>query len=285
VESAPWRLKLAAKLVLARLPVGYGVWSRLTLFKHGSMDEPAYAEAVFRRHLDRVSPSDGYTVLELGPGDTVFTAVAAAALGAARTILVDAGPFARQDVEAYREMARHLEREGLPAPDLEEADTFEQVLERCSADYLTGGVQSLRTLSNASVDFSFSHAVLEHVRAGELPVLLRELRRVTAPSGASSHVIDLEDHLAHALNNLRFSDRVWESRPFTSSGFYTNRLRRSDLLRLFQQADFDAEVVAEARWERLPTPRKRLAPRFRFASEDDLLVHNLEVVLRPLGAT
>lgn len=283
--SAPWRLKLAGKLVLARLPVDYGVWSRLTLFKHGTMDEPAYAEGVFRGHLERVSPADGFTVLELGPGDTAFTAVVAAALGASRIVLVDVAPFARREVEPYREMARYLRRGGLPVPDVEDAQTFEQVMERCSAEYLTDGVVSLQALPDRSVDFSFSHAVLEHVRAAELPALIREVRRLTARGGASSHVIDLQDHLAHALNNLRFSDRVWESRLFSSSGFYTNRLRRSDLLRLFEEAGFEATVVGEARWARVPTPRDRLAPRFRSASEDDLLVHNLEVVLRPLEAT
>jgi len=283
--TAPWRLKLAAKLVLARLPVAYGSWSRLTLFKHGTMDEPAYAEGVFRRHLERVAPRDAYVALELGPGDTAFTAVVAAYLGAARTVLVDVGPFARRDVEGYRKMARYLAAAGLSGPELEDAQSFEEMLERCSAEYLVGGLESLRSLGDGSVDFSFSHAVLEHVRAGELPALLRELRRVTATGGASSHVIDLQDHLAHGLNNLRFSDRVWESRLFASSGFYTNRVRRSDLLRLFDETGFETEVVAEARWERLPTPRARLAPRFRSLSDDDLLVHNLEVVLRPREAT
>jgi hypothetical protein len=285
VAGAPWRLKLAAKLVLARLPVEYGTWSRMTLFKHGTMDEPDYAEGVFRRHLERVSPPAGFTVLELGPGDTAFTAVVARALGAERSLLVDVGPFARRDVEPYRELARRLARRGLPAPDLEGAETFDDLLEGCSATYLTGGLASLQALDAGFVDLSFSHAVLEHVRAAELPAVLRELRRIASPDGGSSHVIDLQDHLAHALNNLRFSERVWESRLFASSGFYTNRLRRSQLLELFADAGFDAEVVDEARWEQPPTPRARLAEPFRSAAEDDLLVHNLEVVLRPNHAT
>ena len=274
-------MKLAGKLVLSRLRLGYGFWSRLTLFKHGTMDEPAYAEEVFLRHFERVTPSAGFVALELGPGDTVFSALIAHALGASRVVLVDVGRFALDDVAPYQEMAAYLAARGLPAPDLQGVRSLDDVLARCSATYLTGGLDSLRGLEARSVDFSFSHAVLEHVRAAELPELLRELCRVTAPGGGSSHVIDLEDHFAHALNNLRFSDRVWESKLFASSGFYTNRVRSSELVDLFEEAGFDVEVVAQARWPDLPTPRAKLAPRFRSASEDDLLVHNVELVARP----
>ena len=246
------------------------------------MDDPGYALDVFRRHFERCDPRPGFSVLELGPGDTAFTAVVAHAFGAARTVLVDAGPFAVTDVEPYRRMARELARQGLPAPDLDDAGSFDEILRRCSASYLTGGLEALRTLDAGSIDLSFSQAVLEHVRAADVAPVLRELRRVAAPGGASSHVIDLEDHLAHALNNLRFSEGVWESRLFASSGFYTNRLRRSRLLELFDEAGFETEVVAEARWSGIPTPRSRLAPAYRFASDDDLLVRNLDVVLRPV---
>jgi SAM-dependent methyltransferase len=279
--AAPWRLKLAGKLVLSRLQIGYGFWSRLTLFKHGTMDEPAYAEEVFLRHFERIAPPQGFVALELGPGDTVFSALIARALGASRVTLVDVGRFALEEVEPYRQMAAYLASRGLPAPDLSGARSLDDVLACCSAIYLTDGLDSLRGIEDSSVDFSFSHAVLEHVRAAELPELLRELHRLTAPGGGSSHVVDLEDHFAHALNNLRFSDRVWESKLFANSGFYTNRVRSSELVDLFQQAGFDVEVVADARWRALPTPRSKLAPRFRAASEDDLLVHNVELVARP----
>ena len=155
------------------------------------------------------------------------------------------------------------------------------MLERCSATYLTDGLDSLRGLEDGSVDFSFSHAVLEHVRVAELPALVSELRRVTADGGGSSHVVDLEDHFAHALNNLRFSDRVWESSssPIRASTPIAYGAPSSSTCSA--DAGFDVEVVAEARWPALPTPRSKLAPRFRAASEDDLLVHNVELVARP----
>ena len=57
----PWRLKLGAKIVLSRLPLGYGLWQRLQLFRHGQMTDLDYAERVFAGHVDLIpSPTDGH---------------------------------------------------------------------------------------------------------------------------------------------------------------------------------------------------------------------------------
>src|SRR6185503_2514576 len=50
----PWWGKIAAKVVLARLPLDYRVWKRLHLFQHGTMEEPGYAHQVFKDHFDVV---------------------------------------------------------------------------------------------------------------------------------------------------------------------------------------------------------------------------------------
>ncbi len=63
----------------------------------------------------------------------------------------------------------------------------------------------------------------EHIRAARFLPMMLALRRAMATSGRNFHYIDLQDHLAYALNNLRSSDRVWESEFVAKSGFYTNR--------------------------------------------------------------
>src|SRR6266850_4043018 len=50
-QHIPWQIKIAAKIFLKRLPVGYGLWSRLRLFKHGAMESPGYAFDVFCTHF------------------------------------------------------------------------------------------------------------------------------------------------------------------------------------------------------------------------------------------
>jgi hypothetical protein len=267
--------------MLARLPIRYDAWARLGLFKHGEMNDPAYAYQVFRTHYERAKPPPGFVMLELGPGDTAFSALAAWAFGASASFLVDAGQFATRDLAPYVAMAQYLEQKGHRSIDLAGIDSLDGLLTRVSATYLSDGLESLREIPNASVDLSWSHAVLEHVSRPELLPTMRELRRIARPNGASSHQIDLEDHLSHGLNSLRFADRIWESRLFATSGFYTNRLRRSQLLELFAKAGFATEVVRESRWPALPISRSSLARPFRTLEETDLVVHELCVVLSP----
>lgn len=82
--SLPWQVKITAKLMLSHLPLPYGFWKGLGLFEHGQMEQPEYAYRIFKQHFDRAGfgqRNPGFAVLELGPGDALFTAVIARRLG------------------------------------------------------------------------------------------------------------------------------------------------------------------------------------------------------------
>jgi hypothetical protein len=120
------------------------------------------------------------------------------------------------------------------------------------------------------------------VARSELPSLARELRRIVRDDGICSHCIDLKDHLSGGLNNLRFPERIWESSLFADSGFYTNRMRVSGLRETFASAGFEVDVVTAVRWGSVPLARPKLALEFRDLPEDDLLVSDVDFVLRPV---
>ena len=175
-EAVPWWLRIGAKIALARLPVPYSFWKRLRLFVHGNMDQPKQALDVFLEHartagvLDMNGPvprlkvnSDNFAVLELGPGDSLSTAVIAKSLGASRTWLVDAGPFATTDMSAYAALFNYLRRLGVTVPLVPVPHGVADMLKEFHCDYLTEGVSSLARLPSGSVDYCFSNAVLEHV--------------------------------------------------------------------------------------------------------------------------
>ena len=277
---APWYLKVPLKLAISLLPLRYAWLSGRGIRRHGEMTDPAYAYEVFSRHADRVDLRPGFTLLELGPGDSLASAVIAAARGASGSVLVDQGDFAVATVDFYKALETSLRERGLAPPDLATARTRGEVLQRCNATYLTGGLESLESLPPASVDCAFSHAVLEHVRAAEVPQVSHELHRVMRAGGYCSHTVDLRDHLGEALNHLRFGRRRWESRLFVNSGFYTNRLSYHDYLDAFRQAGFVVEDLSLTRWRELPTPRSKLAKPFRAYSDETLLVNGFDVVLR-----
>ena len=250
--------------------------ARFTGFR-GKMADPLYAEQVFGYHLDRFrtwqggGPEGAY--LELGPGGSLASGILARRAGFDSSVLIDARDCAIRDLAFYRRLA-------LGAPSLTEFSDFNDFTSRHSIVYLTKGLNSLMSLASASISFSSSQDVLEHIRQAEFDATLRELFRVHRPDTVSSHRIDFKDHLAGSLNHLRFPSRIWEHRLFPSRGFYTNRLRYSQIKRSFLQAGFEILDETIFRWEEAPLAAHRLAPEFLGLAKDDLLVHRWDVVLR-----
>ena len=140
MQSVPWQVKIAAKIVLARLPLPYHLWEKIGLFKQGGMDRPEYALRIFRRHFDAASlagKADGFVGLELGPGDSLGSALIAKTFGASNTFLVDVESCASTDLGVYRRMESHLRQLGMYPPNLDHCRTIDDVAECCGAEYLT----------------------------------------------------------------------------------------------------------------------------------------------------
>lgn len=280
----PWWAKIFLKIVWSRLPIRYGLWKQLGVFRHGFMERPEYVSTVFMTHWQRAAFSrktGEFYVLELGCGDSLASCLMGNSVGAAGYYMVDAGDFAAKDVGIYKRIAAALSGSGLPVPDISACSSVAEMLTRVRGQYLIDGLQSLRKLPDGHIDLIWSQAVLEHIRRGEFVETLRELRRVIRDDGVMSHRVDLKDHLGGALNNLRFTTETWESPLMAKSGFYTNRIRYNEMLDLMRAAGFTVEVVQEARWECLPTPRERLSAPFRSIPDDDLLISGFDVVLKP----
>jgi SAM-dependent methyltransferase len=203
-----------------------------------------------------------------------------AAYGVKRTYLIDVGNFASKDVSFYKWLATKVATRDINAPDLSSATSFDDVLRACNAQYLTDGIASLRQIASGTVDFVWSHSVLEHVRKHELANLLRELRRILKPGAYSSHNIDFQDHLDGALNNLRFSEKLWESAFFANSGFYTNRIPAVVMHDIFKTAGFQIKEQGFGRWPALPTPRKSMHIDFRRYRDEELLNRTSHLLLK-----
>jgi SAM-dependent methyltransferase len=202
-KAIPWWLKIGIKIVLARLPIYYAFWKRIGMFEHGDMNQPQRALEIFIEHartadviIDEGSrpqfktQDDNYTVLELGPGDSLFTAVIAKSLGASKIWLVDAGSYATTAMQPYADLIDYLRKQSLSAALNGPPQTLMDLLKVCRAEYLTEGVRSLTNMPSNSVDYCFSNAVLEHIPKGDFVLLVKELYRVMKPDGVSSHCVD-----------------------------------------------------------------------------------------------
>lgn len=292
-RSIPWWLKIGVKIAMSRALIPYGFWKRLRLFEHGDMNNPQRAYEIFISHAKtanilvqaelphlKIQNRKEFSVLELGPGDSLFTAIIAKALGASHSWLVDSGDFATRNYYTYVKLWKFLLSKGYVLPLHTVPESTEKLIDVCNGKYLTGGVNSLAQIPDNSVDFCFSNAVLEHVLKIDFSKLMYELRRVLKVGGICVHRVDLKDHLSGGLNNLRFSEGTWESSLFKSSGFYTNRIRFHQMRILFEQANFDCQFPRIMRWNQLPINRSVLAAPFCHFSDDELMVSGFDVVLR-----
>jgi len=279
-------MKIAVKLVFSRLPISYRKWAKLGFFKLGKMADAGYAIKIFSLHFKRTvkdGNAKGCVFLEMGPGDSVASALLAYSVGAKKIYLIDVDDFAIRDIQFYKSLAETLKTQGLNPPAISEMMTFEDLLRVCNAEYLTQGCASLKTIASNSVNFSWSHSTLEHIRKHELQETMAELYRVMAPYSVSSHIIDLMDHLGGRLNHLRFSERIWESGLMANSGFYTNRWRYSEIIKILSGVGFKIENKQQGRWDDFPTPRHKLAKSFRIIPERDLLIRTMSVELHKVG--
>lgn len=284
-SALPWWSKIAAKLLLSRLPISKRFWQRIGLFSPGYMLHPEYAIDVFQAHYARAgSPPPGFAYLELGPGDSLSTAAIAWAHGASEGWLIDAGSYASRDIDNYRPLFERLSamRLARDAAALMHCRSIGDMLKLTHCAYREDGLTGLKAVRGASLDMIFSQAVLEHVPRGEFAATLQEMKRALKPGGVGSHVVDFKDHLGASLHNLRFGDGLWERDWFAKrSGFYTNRLRYSEVVAAFRDAGFTVETLSRRLWKTAPLARARLAKQFRSLSDDDLRVLGATLVTRP----
>ena len=282
-QFVPWWSKIAIKIVLSRFPLSYHFWGqKLGIFQHGQMLDPEYACEIIDSHYAKTRSylPDTFVVCELGPGDSLATAMVAPCYGGVKSYLVDMGNYATKNKLYYQQLADFLAAKHFKGFNYVSNFTLNEVLEKNNSYYLTNGLEGLRSLPNETVDLVFSQAVLEHIRLSDISDVIRETYRILKSGGVASHKIDLKDHLGGSLNNLRFSKMVWESNLFSLSGFYTNRLRASEIVELFKESCFKIVSYKESRWEEIPISRGLIHPEFACLAKNDLLISGLEIVVR-----
>ncbi len=283
-KSVPWWVKMGSKLVLARLPIPYALWRSLGLFRYGTSDESWTRERAFATECMVLATSElgrpPKAVLEFGPGDSLVGAIVSSALGAERAFIVDVGDFASVDVSKYAKLISDLDKETPGFAARVDLSSRDALLKSVNATYFTNGLSDLMGIADESVELSFSLKVVEHIRKAEFEPLMAKLAKVMCAPSVQRHVVDLHDHMGCALNSLRFTEGFWENSTVASSGFYTNRLRFSQIVQVAETVGLKASVPHALIWPSVPTPKSRMHPQFQSYLDADLQVCTFDMVLR-----
>jgi SAM-dependent methyltransferase len=243
------------------------------------------------------------SVLELGPGESVGTGVAALLSGAERYVAIDAVPHMRPEanVAVFTELLQLFRsraprpRPGFPPIDhyLDErlfpsAALGEARLERALAPERLARIEAAvravgsddpdamiryctwsapQPVAEASVDMVFSHVVLNHVE--DLEGLYAKCARWLRPGGWMSHQVDFTclGTAAEWNGHRAYGDLAWKvirgRRPY-----FVNREPLATHLKLLDAAGFEVQLL-RGRKEGGIT-RAQLAPRWRGISDEDL---------------
>ena len=284
----------------------------------GSTGSAAYCYGVWLKHLSLLwqhgMDSMPETVLELGPGASLGTGIAALLSGADSYIAVDAVRYSRPtaNVVVLRDLVALFQtRAPRPAKAWPDYDKYldsglfpshiltQERLRRSLAPERVATLAAALSASNVAsarpaicyrtwsdadplgveeVSLVFSHSVMQHVT--DLDNVYRHCRRWLKPGGWVSHQIDLSSHgITDEWNgHYLFGERLWTlvagHRPY-----FINREPCSTHLRILEEHGF--ELVSLARRVRSDgLPRTSLAPRWQRLSDDDLGTEAVFVVAR-----
>ena len=237
------------------------------------MNREEYSKKIFFGHLEDlrvIKKIKNPSIMEIGPGDGIATAIFAKKFDSPKVYLIDKEDYADKNISVYLKIIKSLDNNLLSKIDYRNIKNINDLLSAFNAYYLIEGLNSLKKIESESIDYLFSHSVMEHIRLSEVDEYIFEMNRVLKEGGLISHNINYKDHLDESLNNLRFPEKIWESDFFAKSGFYTNRIPAVEMHKKFSNSGFKLIWEKFGAWEKLPLKRKYIDRKFKKYSDQEL---------------
>jgi SAM-dependent methyltransferase len=270
----PWYIKFYSKYIFSKMNIPYSFLKKIGLCEHGDTEN---VDALLKKvegfnQILKFSNKKEFTYLELGPGDSIGGAAALYKMGARSIYFCDVGDFSEKNLDHYRDILEKLDFK-------KQITSRNDFLEMFNVKYFTKGLEDLKKIPNDSVDIIVSCAVLEHVSKKEFRETFKELYRILKKDGVSYHIVDLKDHLGGNLNNLRFSEKFWQSDWMINSGFYTNRIRFNEMCKLFDECGFVTNIISTNFFNEIVPDLKKMDKQFQVCEKEDLLVSGFSCLL------
>jgi len=295
-----WRFKAAAHNIFSYVPKGH----RLNkLFQTHVTHSDRLTDASFldivtwavshmqtiKRHEYRAL--DELRFFEFGAGYHLIGPLTFFAYGINRQIVTDVTPLLRPDmvnqtIANFIRFERELGLPRIPRCPLDLQNPTTSLKQLYGIDYRAPSDSRSTKMPSSSFDWITSTSTLEHISPDDIRATLRECYRLLRPDGRMSMSVDYADHYAFfdtsisEYNFLRYSDLMWKL--FSPPLHFQNRLRHSDYLALFQEAQF--KIVEQQRRDGRPSDiatlrELRLNKTFAKYAIDDLAARGAYFVL------
>jgi SAM-dependent methyltransferase len=216
--------------------------------KIGSVSDDRFKEA--ERYRDTYTtfgnkPINDAICFEFGAGYDLFMTMCLASFGFQKIYSVDRVNWALP--MALNFSAEHTKKRTgyppfLPPPPPFDTKNYKRILlEYYHIDFHAPADARNTGLPDASVDYVFSNAVLEHIPENIIKEILKECMRLLVPDGILAFTIDYRDH-CRDKNKIspyyffRFSNQDWKT-MYPPDGH--NRLRHKDFRTLFGDVGFE----------------------------------------------
>lgn len=275
----PWRARLGIELYAEKHP---GI---LPPALRQKSDVHQYKRILYStlKQAEKIDVKD-LCICEMGSGSWFSHAAMAYQLGAKRTVLLEIEDFANQE-RLVEEEEISLDADCVtalrPLPPWQGMRWKEYFLP-INTEYYPNGLQGYRAVPDDSVDFLFSHTVLQHIRKNVFEQTIAETARFTKSGATVLHRVDLRDCFGGKKNNLRFSDKEWEDGLHYKLGNYTNRLSCSEICACMERHGFIVEKCCRDMFDEMPIKRSQLSTEFYAMSDEDLMTKGFTVIAKLL---
>ena len=272
-----WKTKAVIQRILSSFPGGVQVNYALQRYVTRTLPE---SETIFtdrvqiaQRHIEKLLAHGGGRLedklfFEFGAGRDLCGPLVFYSMGVTRQRLVDLQfllrPFLVNDT--LRRLRRDAARFHLPLSPAhfvreDKEGCLEDLRHHYGIDFVAPSDARCTGLADGAVDIITSTNTLEHIPPTDIASILKELRRILAPDGRLSFLVDYQDHWSYFDSNINvynflcYSAAEWA--PYNPDLNYQNRLRHADYMRLYQQADFG--IVDEHTEGAQPTDLEKIA--------------------------
>lgn len=287
------------KAILRNLPFFHKLLGRRT----GGTNSAIYCYSVWMKHLSMLAENkmdtDLKVVAELGPGDSIGTGLAALLSGVEEYFALDVVDFTNhsRDIEIFEELIKLFNSKAEPANGvkfpshiltevrLEKALDNDRIarirnslLSRNNNDMIRKFIpwKHIEVTQKNSVDFIYSHAVMEHVE--DIAETYRHMSLWLKPGRVISHQIDYWSHdTAEKWNgHWTYSEKMWKIIKGNYSSLFINRHPHSDHIYEMNKNGF--EILSEKKSiSDSGLSKKELASKFKGITDEDLVTSSVLV--------